>query len=59
MSLIMTNTFNHITSQIVPPVHSISVNKYRVFFTDSQGEKNAVLTNSSETRQFVNRLVNS
>ena len=58
VSLIMT-TFENSTTQIVPPVHSISVNKHRVIFTDSQGEKNTVLANASETRQFLDRLMNS
>ncbi|MFT4925582.1 MAG: hypothetical protein ACI8WB_001675 [Phenylobacterium sp.] len=55
----MNNISNQLTTQIVPPVHSISVNKHRVIFTDSQGEKNTLLANSSETRNFVDRLVRS
>ncbi|MFT5162778.1 MAG: hypothetical protein ACI9FJ_001355 [Alteromonadaceae bacterium] len=55
----MNNMINRNTTEIVPPVHSISVNKHRVIFTDSQGEKNTLLANSIETRDFVNMLVNS
>ncbi len=55
----MTTFFSSNTTQIVPPVHSISVNKHRVIFTDSQGEKNTQLANANETRLFIGRLVNS
>ena len=55
----MMNIFNNHTTEIVPPVHSISVNKYRVIFTDSQGQKNTLLANASQTRQFVDQLINS
>lgn len=53
------NYFDHNTTQIVPPVHSISVNKHRVIFTDSQGEKNTLLANANETRRFLTRLMSN
>jgi hypothetical protein len=44
--------------QITQPIHSISVNKNRVVFTDAQGVKSAQLSTVSERRDFINMLVN-
>ncbi|ENO00023.1 hypothetical protein J139_05485 [Pseudoalteromonas agarivorans S816] len=42
--------------QIAHPVQSISVNKQRVVFSDTQGLKNAMFQKASEAREFVKWL---
>lgn len=59
VSFIMTIIFNGTQIQIKQPVHSISVHKNRVAFTDSQGEKIAQLATVKERRNFIDMLVNS
>ncbi|QUM81886.1 MULTISPECIES: hypothetical protein [unclassified Moritella] len=54
----MTIIFNGTQIQIKQPVHSISVHKNRVAFTDSQGEKTAQLATVTERRNFIDMLVN-
>ena len=54
----MTIIFNGTQIQVTQPVHSISVNKNRVAFTDAQGEKSAQFSNGTERRDFINMLVN-
>lgn len=53
----MTITTNEIKIQVKRPVHSITVNKNRVSFTDSQGDKSAQFNNVSDRRNFINMLV--
>ncbi|MFT5880506.1 MAG: hypothetical protein ACI86X_001634 [Moritella sp.] len=55
----MTITFNGTKIQIIQPVHTISVNKNRVTFTDSQGDKAAQFSNVSERRNFIDMLVSA
>lgn len=55
----MTIILNGTQIQIKQPVHSISVHKNRVAFTDSQGEKIAQLASVNERRSFIDMLVNS
>lgn len=57
VSFIMTITTNEIKIQVKRPVHSITVNKNRVSFTDSQGDKSAQFNNVSDRRNFINMLV--
>jgi len=53
----MNFTLSNSEIQIIQPVHSISVNKNKVSFTDSQGEKSAQFENVSERRNFISQLV--
>ena len=55
----MTITFNGTQIQVKQPVHSISVHKNRVSFTDSQGDKSAQFANVNDRRSFIDMLVNS
>lgn len=55
----MTIIFNGTKIQIKQPVHSISVHKNRVAFTDSQGDKSAQLSTVTERRNFIDMLVNN
>ncbi len=59
VSFIMTIILNGTQIQIIQPVRSISVNKNRVAFTDSQGEKVAQLSTVTERRNFLDMLVSS
>ena len=59
VSFIMTIISNGTQIQVKQPVHSISVNKNRVVFTDAQGVKSAQLSTVTERRDFINMLVNS
>ncbi|MBE0456514.1 MULTISPECIES: hypothetical protein [Pseudoalteromonas] len=52
----MSYSYNGSMIQIAHPVQSISVNKQRVIFSDTQGLKNALFTKASDARQFVKWL---
>ena len=59
VSFIMTIIFNGTQIQVKQPVHSISVHKNRVVFTDAQGEKSAQFSTVNERRDFISKLVSS
>ncbi|SFC15951.1 hypothetical protein [Pseudoalteromonas denitrificans] len=52
----MSYTYNGSQIQIAHPVHTISINKQRVIFADTQGQKCTQFETSSEARQFVKWL---
>ena len=52
----MSYKYNGSMIQIAHPVQSISVNKHRVIFSDTQGLKNALFQKASHARQFVKWL---
>tara|TARA_Y100000588_G_C13412847_1_gene568158 strand:+ start:154 stop:372 length:219 start_codon:yes stop_codon:yes gene_type:complete len=56
VSFIMSYKYNGSLIQIAHPVQSISVNKQRVIFSDTQGLKNAIFQKASDARQFVKWL---
>ncbi len=56
VSFIMSYKYNGSLIQIAHPVQSISVNKQRVIFSDTQGLKNAIFQSPSEARLFVKGL---
>ena len=56
VSFIMSYKYNGSVIQIAHPVQSISVNKQRVIFSDTQGLKNAIFQKASDARQFVKWL---
>ncbi|HCP98887.1 MAG: hypothetical protein ACI87I_002610 [Pseudoalteromonas tetraodonis] len=56
VSFIMSYKYNGSMIQIAHPVQSISVNKHRVIFSDTQGLKNALFQKASDARQFVKWL---
>ena len=56
VSFIMSYKYNGSLIQIAHPVQSISVNKQRVIFSDTQGLKNAIFKKESDALQFVKWL---
>ncbi|MGO2478735.1 MAG: hypothetical protein ACTH7Q_10325 [Pseudoalteromonas sp.] len=52
----MSYSYNGSMIQIAHPVQSISVNKQRVIFSDTQGSKNALFSKASDARLFVKWL---
>lgn len=56
VSFIMSYKYNGSLILIAHPVQSISVNKQRVIFSDTQGLKNAIFQKASDARQFVKWL---
>ncbi len=52
----MSYLYNGSQINVAQPVHSISINKHRVVFTDKQGAKHARFIKLSEARHFVNWL---
>ena len=53
----MTHTSNGVSVDALPPISTISVNKFSVVFKDSTASKRVCFNNSIETKQFLNWLI--
>ena len=53
----MTHTSNGVSVDALPPILTISVNKFSVVFKDSKTLKRVSFKNSIETKQFLNWLI--
>lgn len=54
----MIHTYKGESINAQPPISNVSVNKFSVSFRDQQKLKNVVFQNVTETKSFVNWLVN-